>query len=102
MKAHENTSRDPTDRMSRGIYRELGKLGWRTPQTDAEVRAAEEELVRSPGALPERLDRVPDPDPSEARDADHGLLSKYLQDDGRGSEADRQPEADRPSPELGR
>jgi hypothetical protein len=101
MKEHENTAADPKDRLDRNIHRDLGKLGWRTPQSDAEVRAAEQDLEATPGEVPERLQRV-DLGPVQGDAPRDGLLSKYLPDDGRGLEAEQQPETGRSSLDLDR
>lgn len=68
---------DQDDRFRPEAYRELGKLGWKVPQSDQEVRAAEEWTARNPVRLPDRLRDVPDKERSEESG---GILGRYLHD----------------------
>ena len=90
--------------MSLGTYpvrkaRDLAKLGWRMPETAAEVRAAEEWVAKSPSELPQRLQATPDIARSDDRSAgEKGILSRYLRDDSRTPDSpsgDRSMDADR-------
>jgi hypothetical protein len=84
VKERDHTPVDPNDRLDPGIYSELAKAGWRMPQSEAEVRAAEELVSKTPGDPPKRLARTPDLGSSEGRSPERGgILSRYLRDDGR-------------------
>lgn len=71
---------DRDERFRPELYREFGKLGWNVPQSDQEVRAAEEWIAANPVRLPDRLRDLPG---KERSDESGGLLERYLRDDGR-------------------
>lgn len=78
MTKHENAAGDPSERLSPELYRELGKNGWRLPQTEHEVRAAEEWVSKTPDRLPEGLHDLPGKDHSPEPGP---LLDRYLNTD---------------------
>lgn len=85
MTKQAHTDGDREDRFHPDIYRDLGKLGWRVPQADQEVRAAEERVAREPVRLPDRLRDLP----GEDRSAESGgMLGRYLRDDERRTSID--------------
>lgn len=86
MNRQEQPDGDAGERLSREVREALGRSGWRVPQSDAEVRAAEEWVARSNERLPEQLQSIPDP---ERRPAPGRLLDRYLKSDG----PDRSPDA---------
>jgi hypothetical protein len=84
VKERDQAPGDPSERLDPGLYSAMAKLAWRMPRTEADVRAAEDLVSRTPGELPERLARTPDLGVSEGRSNEgRGILSRYLRDDGR-------------------
>lgn len=82
MSKREQTSEDPNERLDPKVYADLARIGWRTPQTEAEVRAAEEWAAKSPSELPARLHDTPDIAQSDPGMPGSGsILSRYLRDD---------------------
>lgn len=77
------------ENLSPEIYRELGKNGWRVPETEPEVKAAEEWVGKAPDRLPARLESLPDKDSDQERG---GLLDRYLRND-RGDRSGDDPKA---------
>jgi len=78
MSKHDRAARDKEDRMSPELYRELAKDGWRLPQSEPEVKAAETWVAKSSDRLPERLDTTP----GEVRPQEPGrLLDHYVRAD---------------------
>lgn len=71
---------DQHERLDRKIHHDLANLGWRIPQTEPEVRAAEESANRWSGDLPERLHDTPDDERSQTPER---ILGRYLRDDAR-------------------
>lgn len=97
-----NPQHDPVDlkdALNPSAYRELLRSMPQIPQTEAEVQKAEREISESRVELPERLNHLPDADPSAQLSREDEFLSRYLREDGRGIE---EPDADRDSPELDR
>jgi hypothetical protein len=83
VKESDQTPGDVNERLDPKLHSNLGKLGWRMPQTAAEVRAAEEWVDKSPRELPERLGAAPDVDRSAGDPPSAGsILSRYLREDG--------------------
>lgn len=83
------------------LHQELGKAGWRIPQTEQEVRAAEEWVSREPDRVPPGLQELP----SEGSAREKGrILDRYLRDDGRSPSVDdsKSKELDRPDHDLDR
>jgi hypothetical protein len=85
MTKHERYGDDRNERLSPALYHELAKHGWRLPQSDQEVRAAEESIAKSPIKLPERLRDLPEDGRSRTPG---GLLERYLRDAERDGRAD--------------
>src|SRR5690349_1223219 len=79
MNEHESKTGDPNERLDPKIHRDLAQLGWKIPQSEAEVRAAEEWASKLPGEIPARLRGMPNKDRSQKPG---GLLGRYLRDDG--------------------
>jgi len=102
MNEYEKPTVDPSDRLDRSIHADLGKLGWRTPQSDAEVRMAESELTLLPSELPGRLREVPDIEAPQGASRETGLLAKYLKDEGRFDSSSQSREPDRSERDLNR
>jgi hypothetical protein len=75
MKNQEPVPDPRSERLSLEIYRELGKNGWRLPETKAEVQAAEVWVEKSLDRLPARLNDLPD----KGHGQSHGrMLDRYL------------------------
>ena len=68
------------DRFRPEVYRELANLGWRVPQSEQEVRGAEEWIAANPTRVPDRLRELTDMD--RQRESG-GLLDRYLRNDER-------------------
>jgi hypothetical protein len=81
VKERDQTPGDPNERLDAKVYADLAKVGWRIPESEAEVRAAEEWAGKSPGELPQRLRVTPATGSSELRTPGGGILSRYLRDD---------------------
>jgi hypothetical protein len=79
MNEHERTTGDQNERLDPKIHRDMAQLGWKIPQTEAEVRAAEELVAKAPDELPARLLEMPDKEPPQKRG---GILERYFRDDG--------------------
>jgi hypothetical protein len=62
------------------IHHDLAKLGWRIPQTEGAVQAAEECLARSTSELPSHLSETPDLNKERLHDSS-GILNRYLSGD---------------------
>lgn len=88
------------DRFRPEAYRELGKLGWRVPESDKEVRAAEEWVARSSIRLPAKLHHLP----NERQPRGDGLLGRYLREDvhHRSTEDSKSMDEGKPDRELDR
>jgi hypothetical protein len=82
VKERDQTGGDPSERLDAKVYADLAKVGWRVPETEVEVRAAEEWAGKSPDELPQRLRVTPAMGSSELRTPGGGILSRYLRDDG--------------------
>lgn len=99
-KQHE-PSGERIERLEPKLYQELGKAGWRIPQAEHEVRAAEDWVSRSPDRVPARLDQLPGED---GHQKGRGVLDHYIQDEGRVSSVDESnsKDVDRSGPDLER
>ena len=83
MKERDHTPEDPNERLDPDLYSAMAKVAWRMPQTEAEVRVAEDLVGNTPGKLPTHLGAMRDADRSERDHAGGGsILSRYLRDDG--------------------
>lgn len=78
MSKPDNTAGDRNERFSPELYRELGKNGWRLPQTEREVRAAEDWISKNPERNAGRLPDMPDEKSSPKQDR---ILDRYLRTD---------------------
>lgn len=99
-KQHE-PSGERSERLDPRLYQELGKAGWRIPQGEHEVRAAEDWVSRSPDRVPARLDQLPGEDGQQKV---RGVLDRYLHDAARAPSVDesKSKDADRSGTELER
>lgn len=74
MTASSDEKNNGDDRIDAAVYRALGRLGWRLPRTEDEIRAAEEWVANTQIELPRSLLDVPVADhshaPAVARDED--------------------------------
>jgi hypothetical protein len=94
MSKHDQPAGDRNERLSQEIYRELGRIGWRMPKSEPEVRAAEEWVSKTPDRLPERLGTLPESNRAPERSS---FLDRYLntdrvdhsRDDQKDKDADR-------------
>lgn len=89
------------EHLSSRLHQELGKAGWRIPQAEQEVRAAEEWVSKEPDRVPLGLQELP----SEGSIQEKGrILDRYLRDDGRAPLVDdaKSKELDRPDHDLDR
>ena len=89
MSKQAHKSGEQPERLRPRLHRALGRFGWKVPETDQEVRAAEAWTAKSPVRLPDRLREVPD----MGRTQESGrLLDRYLRDDtGRDSVEEHKP-----------
>ena len=101
MTKQANKSGEQPERLPRELHRALGRLGWKVPETDQEVRAAEEWIARSAVRLPDRLGKSPDMNRSQESGR---MLDRYLSDEeGRHSiEDSKSKEEDRSNRDLDR
>jgi hypothetical protein len=78
MAKHKHSPDEGEGRLRPVLYRELGKTGWRVPQSEQEVRAAEQWLDRNSVRLPDTV---------RLREAGQ-ILDRYLREDERHGFAD--------------
>lgn len=79
MTEHDNATGDQHEHLNPRIYRDLAKLGWKIPETEVEVQAAEEWAEKPLGELPARLHETQDPN-KESAQRSNGILGRYLRE----------------------
>ena len=88
MKPPENERSEPMEQLDLKLHGELAKLGWTMPETDAQVRSAEEWTATLPSELPDRLRSLPELSGAEPTPRPDGtILSRYLRDEGTARDA---------------
>jgi hypothetical protein len=86
MKERDEFTGDPNERLDPRLHADLARAGWTMPESESEVRAAEEWARNVPGELPARLRDTPEIGaPERSSREDSGILSRHLRDEGRTS-----------------
>jgi hypothetical protein len=79
MTKHRDNPGDSEEQLRPKLYRDLGRLGWRVPQSEREVRAAEDWVGTHSTRLPDRLHDLS----NDSRSTESGrILDRYLGHDG--------------------